>query len=78
MLKRERESIVSYKNKLDEEHLVRQSQLQDEINKLQAQEGKLRQWERDLEDIQLQLTAEQAEVGKMKKRYQLTEAVKQK
>lgn len=43
---------------------------QEQIN---AQEGKLRQWEQDLKDIELELKVREEEAQKMMKRYQLQE-----
>lgn len=69
----QKESFESYKAKIAADAESDKAILKSRLEALSAEEGRLRQWEQDLNDIQLELKVESEEVSKQKKRYQLNE-----
>lgn len=73
---RQQDSFEAYKKKIDSEDEIRKNQYRNQELSIQAKEAKIRKWEQDLKDIELELKAREADVQKQIKRYQLQESIK--
>ncbi len=72
---RQRSLMDSYKAKLDAEAEQKNAALERQIQVVKNEDGKLRKWEQDLKDFELELKAREAEAQKAMKRYQLNKVV---
>lgn len=69
-------SFESYKSQKDVEVKQAYAKVLEKERLLQVQDGKLRKWEQDLKDLDLEMKAREIEAKKMMQRYQLTEKIK--